>query len=94
MIKLSTKGRYALRAIVDLADKAQKQKSNVSLKEIAARQNVSIKYLEALFTILKNAGLIKSQRGAKGGYLLAKSPRTIAPGQMPEYSPISTSPIT
>ena len=78
MIKLSTKGRYALRAIVDLAVISSNSKQNISLKDIAARQNISIKYLEALFSVLKSAGILKSHRGSRGGYILAKSPKKIS----------------
>jgi Rrf2 family protein len=74
-MKISTKGRYALRALVDLAEFSEKIKKHVPLKEIAKRQNMSEKYLESLFAIMKSAGIIGSRRGAKGGYYLVKTPR-------------------
>ncbi|MBN1656550.1 MAG: Rrf2 family transcriptional regulator [Deltaproteobacteria bacterium] len=77
-MRLSTKGRYALRAVVELANVSKNGAPSVSLKEIASRQQISVKYLEALFTTLKNAGIVKSQRGAKGGYLLANHPSKIS----------------
>ncbi len=69
-MKLSTKSRYALRALVDLA--FNQEGSPITLKEIANRQKISLKYLEHMFNTLKGAGFIKSQRGAHGGYKLAK----------------------
>ncbi|MBF0430033.1 MAG: Rrf2 family transcriptional regulator [Fibrobacteria bacterium] len=80
-MKFSTKGRYALRALVDLAECSESQgnvKKNVTIKEIAERQDISIKYLEALFHTLKSAGIIKSRRGAQGGYILARPPAKIS----------------
>lgn len=76
-MKISTKGRYALRALVDLAEFSEKLKKHVPLKEIAKRQNMSEKYLESLFAILKSSGIVRSRRGAKGGYYLVKNPREI-----------------
>jgi Rrf2 family transcriptional regulator, cysteine metabolism repressor len=74
-MKLSTKGRYAVRAILDLA---QNNKDGLVLvKDIAKRQKISERYLERLFLALKKAGLVKSVRGAHGGFTLAKSPRQI-----------------
>lgn len=74
-MRLSTKGRYALRAVVDLAE--QEAQGLVSLKSIADRQELSLKYLEALFTRLCKKGVLKSSRGARGGYSLARSPKKI-----------------
>ena len=68
-MKLSTKGRYAVMAMVDLARHAQAKP--VSLSDIAARQEISLSYLEQLFARLRRAGLVKSVRGPGGGYLLA-----------------------
>jgi Rrf2 family cysteine metabolism transcriptional repressor len=76
-MKISTKGRYGLRALVDLASLLNKKKKYVSLREIAERQDISIKYLESLFNILKNAKIISSKRGAKGGYYLSRPPSKI-----------------
>lgn len=74
-MKLSTKGRYGVRLMLDLAVNAGN--GPVSLKEIAARQEISEKYLSNIIPPLKNAGLIRSTRGAQGGYVLAKDPREI-----------------
>ena len=75
MLKISTKSRYALRAIIDIAmNYAGKP---VLLKDIARRQEISEKYLENIVASLKSAGLVKSVRGASGGYLLAAKPAEI-----------------
>jgi Rrf2 family protein len=75
MIKISTKGRYGTRAIVDLA--IHYQNRPVLLKDIAKREEIPIRYLEQIIIPLKVAGLVKSIRGAKGGYKLARSPKKI-----------------
>ena len=74
-MKLSTKGRYAMVALADLAQSADG--GLVSLGEISKRQNVSLPYLEQLFVKLRRAGLVDSVRGPGGGYRLAKSPDAI-----------------
>lgn len=68
-MRLSTKGRYAVMAMVDLA--AHGGNGPVSLSEIAERQEISLSYLEQLFAMLRKSGLVKSVRGPGGGYLLA-----------------------
>ncbi|KEI01514.1 Rrf2 family transcriptional regulator [Clostridium botulinum] len=75
-MKLSTKGRYGVRAMVDLA--INYGESPVSIKSIAGRQNISELYLEQLFSPLRKAKLIKSVRGAQGGYVLNKHPKEIS----------------
>jgi Rrf2 family iron-sulfur cluster assembly transcriptional regulator len=74
-MKLSTKGRYAMVALVDLA--LAKQGELVSLSEIARRQAVSLAYMEQLFVKLRRAGLVDSVRGPGGGYRLARAPSDI-----------------
>ena len=74
-MKLSTKGRYAMVALADLAQSADD--GLVSLGEISKRQDVSLPYLEQLFVKLRRAGLVESVRGPGGGYRLAKSPDAI-----------------
>ena len=71
-MKLSTKGRYAVMALVDLA--ASSDGKPVSLADIAERQEISLSYLEQLFAKLRRGSLVKSVRGPGGGYLLAHSP--------------------
>jgi len=70
-MKMSTKGRYGLRAMMDLAAN-QKDDVPVFLADIARRQGISEKYLEHIFAALRAAGLIRTMRGRKGGFLLAK----------------------
>ena len=75
-VKLSTKGRYGVRLMFDLA--LHHGEGAVSLKDVAKRQGVSEKYLWHLIPPLKNAGLITATRGAHGGYVLAKPPHLIS----------------
>jgi Rrf2 family cysteine metabolism transcriptional repressor len=79
-MKLSTKGRYGVRAMYELA--VRQQGDPVPLSEIAAGQEISEAYLEQLMAKLRRAGLIKSVRGAQGGYLLAKAPHEITVGDI------------
>lgn len=74
-MKLSTKGRYAMVALADLA--VAKDHALVSLAEISRRQDISLPYLEQLFVKLRRAGLVDSVRGPGGGYKLAKAPEMI-----------------
>jgi len=78
VVKVSTKGRYGLRAMVDLA--VYSNGDHVALYSIAARQGISINYLEQVFSILKKAGLVRSVKGAGGGYVLSGSPATLKVG--------------
>jgi len=79
-MKVSTKGRYGLRAMIDLA--IYSTKSHVSLNYIAERQNLSANYMEQIFSTLKKAGLVNSVKGAQGGYILAESPSEITIGRI------------
>jgi len=74
-MKLTTKGRYAVMAMADLA--MFKDKGPISLADISIRQNISLAYLEQIFIKLKQFDLVKSVRGAKGGYVLNTSPEEI-----------------
>lgn len=79
-MRLSTKCRYGLRAMIDLAIfSVDKQ---VALKDVAERQNVSLKYLEQEFSLLKRAGLVRSIKGSKGGYILARTAGEIQVGEI------------
>ncbi|MFT5571977.1 MAG: Rrf2 family iron-sulfur cluster assembly transcriptional regulator [Cryomorphaceae bacterium] len=75
-MKLTTKGRYAVTAMMDLALHAKLDR--ISLVDIASRQSISYSYLEQLFGSLRKAGLVQSVRGAKGGYMLAKLDKDIS----------------
>lgn len=79
-MKLSTKGRYGLRALIDLAQYSEQEA--VSISSIAQRQNISESYLEQLVAKLKKAGLVKSIRGAQGGYKLARPAASISVGDI------------
>ena len=74
-MKLTTKGRYAVMAMADLA--LFKDNSPTNLTDISLRQNISLAYLEQIFIKLKNNNLVKSVRGAKGGYVLEYAPEEI-----------------
>lgn len=76
-MRLGTKTRYSTRAMVELALNYEDGGGVVAAKEIAARQQLSLKYLEHLLASLRAAGLVRSVRGAKGGHTLAKAPNEI-----------------
>ena len=79
-MKLSTKGRYGLKAMLDLA--VHNAEGQVVLKSIAERQGISENYLEQLFAALKKAKLVKSLRGSQGGYTLGDNPENISVGDI------------
>jgi transcriptional regulator, Rrf2 family len=79
-MKISTKGRYALRVMIDLS--VNDKGDYVSLKDISNRQEVSLKYLEQIMAMLNKAGYVKSTRGNNGGYRLAKSPEEYKVGDI------------
>ena len=81
-MRLSTRGRYGTRLMVDLAE--HYADGPIPLAEIARRQDLSVKYLEQLIILLKRAGLIRSTRGRRGGYMLAQRPEKISVGQVIE----------
>lgn len=70
-MKLSTRTRYAVRAMIELAQ--TEPSKTLQLKVIAERQEISVKYLEQLMAVLRSAGLIRSVRGSKGGYILSRA---------------------
>ena len=84
-MKFSTKSRYALRLMAELARYAPG--TTVSLKEISERQNLSLKYLEQIVTPLARVGLVKSERGSQGGYRLTKRGPHPLPGQPDQRVP-------
>ncbi len=79
-MKISTKGRYALRVMLDLA--VNSKGNFVSLKDIATRQEISNKYLEQIIAMLNKAGYLKTARGNNGGYQLAKEPKDYIVGDI------------
>ncbi len=90
-MKISTKGRYALRIMLDLAENANQGYINV--KNIAGRQEISEKYLEQIISILNKAGFVKSTRGAQGGYKLTRSPEEYTIGMILRLTEGSLAPV-
>ena len=90
-MKFSTKSRYALRLMAELARYAPG--STVSLKEISERQQLSLKYLEQIVTPLARVGLVKSERGSQGGYRLTKTPGEYTVGNILRLTEGSLAPV-
>lgn len=90
-MKISTKGRYALRLMLDLALNDNGQ--YIKIKEIAARQMLSDKYLEQIITMLSRAGYVKSVRGAQGGYRLTRRPEQYTVGMILRLTEGSLAPV-
>lgn len=90
-MKISTKGRYASRVMLDLAINSTGEP--VRLKDIASRQGISEKYLEQIISILNRAGYVKSIRGAHGGYILAKKPEDYTIGMILRLTEGSLAPV-
>ncbi|MCI6242945.1 MAG: Rrf2 family transcriptional regulator [Lachnospiraceae bacterium] len=90
-MKISTKGRYALRLMLDLAMNSAGQP--VSLKDVAKRQEISDKYLEQIISVLNRAGYVRSVRGAQGGYLLRKAPEEYTVGMILRLTEGSLAPV-
>ena len=91
-MKISTKGRYALRLMIDLAMNSVGEP--VSLKDVAKRQGISEKYLEQIISVLNRAGYVKSIRGAQGGYLLRRAPEEYTVGMILRLTEGSLAPVT
>lgn len=90
-MKISTKGRYALRLLIDLAE--HQQAGYISLNEIATRQNISKKYLEQIIPILNKTGILRANRGSQGGYMLAGSPEKYTVGDILRCTEGSLAPV-
>lgn len=90
-MKISTKGRYALRVMIDLA--INSNNSYISLKDIANRQDISMKYLEQIVAILNKAGYLETARGNNGGYKLARKPKEYMIGDILRVTEGDLSPI-
>lgn len=90
-MKISTKGRYALRLMLDLAVTGSDEP--VRVKDIAKRQDISIKYMEQIITILLRAGYLRSNRGPQGGYRLAKPPGEYTVGMILRLTEGSLAPV-
>ncbi|MDR0839481.1 MAG: Rrf2 family transcriptional regulator [Oscillospiraceae bacterium] len=90
-MKISTKGRYSLRMLLDLAE--HKEDGYVALRDIAERQGISKKYLEQIVTLFNNTDFLRTNRGYQGGYMLAKEPRHYTVGEILRVTEGSLSPV-
>ena len=90
-MKISTKGRYALRMLIDLAEHLES--GFISLKDIAERQGISKKYLEQIVPILNRSDILEANRGFQGGYRLAKSPDKYTVGDILRLTEGSIAPV-
>lgn len=91
-MKVSTRGRYALRVIIDLSQNDTGE--YISLKDISRRQGISLKYLEMIIGLLNKAGLVISHRGKCGGYKLAKEPEEYTVGSILKITEGSLAPVS
>ena len=92
VMKISTKGRYALRMLLDLA--AHRECGFVALKDIAARQNISKKYLEQIIPMFNKTDILRTNRGSQGGYMLARSPENCTVGEILRLTEGSLAPVS
>lgn len=90
-MKISTKGRYAVRLMLDVA--VYGSDKNVSMRDVAERQNISMKYLEQIVSQLAKVGYLKSIRGAQGGYRLTKKPSEYTIGDILRTTEGALSPV-
>ncbi len=90
-MKISTKGRYALRMLLDLAE--HRSEGYIALKDIAKRQDISKKYLEQIIPILNRSDFLKTNRGYQGGYMLAKDPAQYTVGDILRMTEGSLAPV-
>ena len=90
-MKISTKGRYALRMLLDLAE--HQNCGYIALKDIAERQGISKKYLEQIIPMYNRSGILKTERGSQGGYQLAKSPETLTVGEILRFTEGDLAPV-
>ena len=91
-MKISTKGRYALRLMLDLAQ--QPPTEYVSIKSVATRQGISEKYLEQIIKMLSKSGLVESTRGKSGGYRLTRTPESYTVGEILRVTEGSLAPVS
>lgn len=91
-MKISTKGRYALRLMLDLAQ--QPPTEYVSIKSVATRQGISEKYLEQIIKMLSKGGLVESTRGKSGGYRLTRTPEKYTVGEILRVTEGSLAPVS
>ena len=91
-MKISTKGRYVLRMLLDLAE--HRGEGYIALKDIAKRQGISKKYLEQIIPLLNNTDILVASRGYQGGYMLAKSPDMYTVGDILRITEGSIAPVS
>ena len=91
-MKISTKGRYALRMLVDLAE--HQNCGFVALKDIADRQNISKKYLEQIIPIFHKSDILKTTRGSQGGYMLSRTPDKYTVGEILRLTEGNLAPVS
>jgi len=91
-MKISTKGRYSLRMLLDLAE--HKNDGFIPLRDISQRQGISKKYLEQIVTLLSRPDILRTNRGNKGGYMLAKEPDKYTVGQILRITEGGLSPVS
>ncbi len=91
-MRISTKGRYAVRVMLDLA--TNNTGEYIKVKDIAGRQEISEKYLEQIISVLNKAGYVKSTRGAQGGYRIARDPASYTVGMILRLTEGSLNPVS
>lgn len=89
---ISTRGRYALRVMLDLAQ--HRKEGYISLKEVALRQDISMKYLESIIAVLNRAGMVQSLRGKDGGYRLSRPDEEYTVGSILKLTEGSLAPVS
>jgi len=90
-MKISTKGRYAIRMLLDLAE--HKNDGFISLKEVAERQEISKQYLEHIVSLLNTSDILRANRGKNGGYMLARDPSECTIGEILRITEGSLAPV-
>lgn len=90
-MRISTKGRYALRMLLDLAE--HNTNGFIALNDIAKRQGISKKYLEQIVPIFNNTGILRTNRGSQGGYMLAKPAQQVSVGEILRLTEGSLAPV-
>lgn len=90
-MRISTKGRYALRVLLDLAE--HRERGYIALKEVAERQNISKKYLEQIIPVFSRSGVLLTNRGVQGGYRLAEPPDRYTVGEILRMTEGTLSPL-
>ena len=88
---ISTRGRYAIRVLIDLAE--HRGQLYIPMKEVAKRQEISLKYLEKIMPLLSKAGLVEGQHGKGGGYRLSREPEQYRVGEILRLTEVDLAPV-